>query len=197
MKINLFSITFTLSLYLLIISPVFASTVEFDAFGKCDITGTIKAVDFEEAYKDPCIESNSCPVGAFEPERSAHYNLSIYINTLNCTPGEIDNPITYESQFELNNENAIILNLVDTNEGDQFQAGTNISGTIEFKTLAHTFTSYELEGSGAQINTNDIFNQNPISENHQDSKNQGYLSVAVVIAIIILVVVGFILIRRK
>ena len=197
MRKNLISIIFALSFILLIVSPVFASRVEFDSLGKCNIAGIIKAVNFEEAYEDPCVKDNSCPIGAFTPERSARYILSVYIDTLNCIPGEVDNPATYESQFKLNEENSITLNLIDVKDEDQFQQGDKISGTVGFITLAHTFRSYELEKPSEKIVTDDIDNQKNTIDIEQN--NKGYIPFVVIAVIVIigLIVVGVFLIKRR
>lgn len=182
---------------MIIISPVFASRVEFDTLGKCNVSGMIKAVNFEEAYEDPCVKDNDCPVGAFTPKRSARYIFSIYTDTIKCTPGEVDNPSTYESQFKLNDENSIILNLIDVKEGDQFQPGDKIRGTVEFKSLSNTFTSYELEEPDAKMINIDIDNQKNIFENQQNNKDYIYLIAIAVITIITIILVWFFLIKRR
>lgn len=187
------TIIFTLALVLLIVSPVSASRAPFDIYGKCNIEGTIKTANFEEAYEDPCVKDNNCPV-AITTERPERYVLSINIDTLSCTPGETDNPHTYESQFRLNEENKIELYLMDVKEGDQFQSGDRIRGIVESIDLAHTFTSYELEKPVEGINSDKIGNQKNIVDNPQENKN--YISVIVVSAIVTLLVVFYILKRR-
>jgi hypothetical protein len=198
MRKNHILILVALSLILLVISPVFASRVEFDSLGKCDITGLIKNVNFEEAYEDSCVKDDSCPVGAFATERSARYILSIYIDTLSCIPGEADNPSTYESQFKLDDENSISLNLMDVNEGDKFEPGDKINGVVKFQNYAHTFVSYELEKSDAKVtedkNEDDL--NNNIDDKEQTSNTIPNIAFFAGI-IVVLIVLWLFLIKRR
>ena len=179
---------------------VSASRVEFDTTGICNIEGTIKSIAFEEAFEDPCVKDNSCPVGAFVPERSATYYLTIEINSLSCVPGEENNTFSYEAQFQLDAENIISIAKNKVQKGDVFEPGDNISGTVQYIALQHAFTSYELFEKVPQGNviSDDIDEQNNIiNDDQQKSKSIPFLFVGSLAIIVLIIIAWFLLKKRK
>ncbi len=143
-------LAFSVGVLLLAVSgSVSASRVAFDATGSCDIEGTIISASFHEAFEDPCVKDNNCPVGAFVPERGARYVLSVYIESLSCVPSEgpADGPNSYKNQFQLNENNEIVLDQLLAKQGDIFEQGDRISGTVQLIQYNNTFVAYNLEES--------------------------------------------------
>ncbi len=124
--------------------PANASRVAFDPLGKCEIEGTINNVNLTEAYVDPCVTEDDCPVGAFVPSTPAMYFLSVNIKSIACVPEGLGDPLSYRSQFRLNDENTIVVYQADVNAGDRFDVGDTISGRVEFEALQNRFTRYIL-----------------------------------------------------
>ncbi len=195
-KKNLLLIIFIVSLTLSISLSVSASRVEFDALGKCNVQGTIKSVSFEKSYEDPCVKDNSCPVGAFTPEKPARYILGVNIATLSCTPGEGDNQNTYESQFKLNTENSIILNSASIKNGDQLKQGGKINGTVEYIANEHTFTAYELEKMPVKPKEKNLIDENEKTIIANGKINYTPYFIIVAILIIIPITIGIFLKKR-
>lgn len=92
-----------ITILFLINAQVFATRTEFSTDQTCYIEGIIQSVEFEESFRDPCLDDNSCPIGAYNPQHPARYHLSILLSTASCEP-ESAEPIPYETQFPLNTE---------------------------------------------------------------------------------------------
>ena len=189
----------TIILFILIISPVFASPVEFDTTGICNIEGIIKAIEFKEAYEDPCVKNHSCPVGAYIPERPATYYLTIKLESISCIPAGEEEPLSYRAQFRLGAENIIAVDKNVVKEGDVFESGDKISGTVKYITLQHLFASYELVKTPKDNVINDnIVKQNNIVDNDQQKSNiLFYLLVGALTIIVLIIATWFLLKKRK
>ncbi|NCU33571.1 MAG: hypothetical protein EOM23_11735, partial [Candidatus Moranbacteria bacterium] len=136
-----------------------ASRVAFDSSGEFDISGIIQSIQFAQEQKDPCLENNNCPVGAFMPHRSAKYLLAVEIKSIACVPEGTDNPFSYRSTFQLNNEKTISVYQNDVQPADRFAIGDSISGTVIFENLNDKFSDYILSGKDRK----DVANQSPIA----------------------------------
>ena len=183
-------------LLILINNYVSASSVAFNANSVCNINGIIKSVEYREAYEDPCVKDNSCPVGAYIPARPATYYLGIEIESLSCDPDDgKDAVLSYMAQFKLGAENNIAIYKNEVKNGDIFNPGDKISGAVKFITLQHTFVAYELEKSPKNISAdNSVDKRNDIvNNNRQRSRALPFLFAGVLALIVLIIIIRFLI----
>ena len=88
----------------------------------------------------------------------------------------------------------------EVQKGDVFEPGDNISGTVQYISLQHAFTSYELFEKVPQgdVISDDIDGQNNIiNDDQQKSKSIPFLFVGSLAIIVLIIIAWFLLKKRK
>ena len=176
---------------------VSASRTEFSTDQICNIEGTIQSVEFKEAFRDSCLDDNSCPIGGYDPDRPARYYLKILLSFVSCEPDKSDDPYAYEYQFPLDTEVEVYINKNQILNEDFFELGQKISGQVKYF-LGHSFTSYKLEKPTDNFANDNIDTQdNIINENQKKLNNLSFLFVCVLVIIVLIIMAWFFFKKRK
>lgn len=160
---------------LLFVGNATASNVAFDTSGKCEIEGIITAVEFVDKFVHPCVAKRNCPVGAFVERAPALYELTVKIQSISCTPGGGE-PFSYRSQFQLNEENTIVVYQSELKKEDIFEVDDTIRGTVEFKSLRDKFTDYILVKKKNNATGQNIISKEKIMNIARNLFNHKYLA---------------------
>lgn len=166
MKKILYSFIIFLALFVFVNKGfVLASRTDFSTSQKCDIEGVIKSVEYKEAFRDPCLEEGVCPVGAYNPETPAKYNLSVLVESVSCTPFDgMSAPKSYEEHFPIGEEQIIFVEEKDVLEDDSFVLGQKILGKVEWF-FGNKFISYKLkEDNNSNQKNNKIVDEEILGE---------------------------------
>lgn len=142
-----------LSLFILIFSPFLVLASSPLPTPICHVSGVIEAVDFREAYDEPCFsEPSGCPTD-IEINHPARYYLEIKVNSTSYARGETYAE-TCDSLYPIGQTSRIFVNQAQVKTGDIFAVGQKIQGQAR-SLWGKTFDTYSLLVEKEEANKND------------------------------------------
>ncbi len=136
-------IALVVSFVAFIITPVFAVPPEPTPI--CQIEGTIKFVEFKDAYNEPCLsQPNGCPPSDRELQHPARYFFDVNINSVSYISGITDFN-TCENMYPVDSVQTIYIDKDKVKLNDLFPINKEIEGVVKRSLLGSSFDSYNLK----------------------------------------------------
>lgn len=142
MKQNKFVIiTSVISFFILGVTPAFASPPAPTPI--CQIKGTIKSVEFKDAYDEPCLsQPHGCPTD-MEVKHPAQYFLNINVDSISYISGTV-NFNTCKNMYPIGTVQTIIIYKSKVKPNDSFATNEEIEGVVS-SFWKKSFDSYSLK----------------------------------------------------